>query len=250
MWVQEKQMNIGQLTEELYRKLHLQPPRQWFSAKIKHNMASRYDERDYIQQTGRTTYNCLTAIAHLTKGDDVLVPTFNTNTRKHISSFIERTMVDLDIPIIKSQRSSGYLQIQNNAQLFFASPSKSCDRGIAQQTGLGDDLQRRLVDVVLPDNALFDVINMQAPDSSPLSEEIFLNECEMTLNPEKRISLDEKIFITNDGIEFKNGDLINVGGNGAVIINLYASQFDMEILVNGKIKTWWRKDLNLMCKEE
>jgi len=245
-------MNVGQLTEELYHKIRLKSPREWFSEKIKHNISNHYDECDYARQTGRTTYNCLTAIAHLMKGSDVLIPVYSTNMSRTMSSFIERTMLEIDVPIAKSQRTSGYMQLHSGARLIFAPMGTKYTRGIEQRTGLGTGLKKRSVDVVLPDNVIFDVINKQVLGTAgELSDdELFLDECESMLKHDKRINPDKKTFMTSCGVGFENGDLIDHGFTGALIVDLYHDRHNMSVLIDGQVRLWHRNDLNLMCKVE
>jgi hypothetical protein len=252
MWVQGRVMNVGQLTEELYHKIRLKSPKEWFSEKIKYNIDNHYDERDYARQTGRTTYNCLTAISHLMKGDDVLIPVYNTNMSRTMSSFIERTMLEIDVPIAKSQRTSGYMQLHNGAQLMFVPMGTKYARGVSQLTGLGMGSKERTVDVVLPDNVIFDVINKQVTydESEPSDDELFLNECESMLKHDKRINPNKKTFMTSCGVGFENGDLIDHGFTGALIVDLYHDRHNMSVLIDGQIRRWHRNDLNLMCKVE
>jgi len=241
-------MSIGKTVNDLYQLLGLEHPRIWTKSKIKHNKMGGYSECNYMRQTGRSTLNCLTAIAHLMTGDDVLIPVPIAHSKRVQSTFIENILAKLSIPVKKSKRSSGYLQIADGAQVHFASMSRLRRSGVTHQTGLGEELRGRTVDVILPDNALFDIINTTPVIEERPDELVFLDECERVLDYEKRTMIDTKTFTTNYGEVFRNGDLIEHGDSAAMIINLYEGRYNMTVLIDGQKRSWVRQDLNLMLK--
>lgn len=239
-------MNIDKAVNDLYQKLGWEPPREWFAKKVNRNIESNLYECEYLRQTGRTTNNCLVAITHMLHGKDVAMPVHNASAYDHFASFIKHALGVLKVRIIKERRLPRYIQIQNGASIVFPSMPTSLGHGIAHQSTLAIDLRGRAVDVLLPDNALIDLINIVSRFQKPEREQMFLLECERALTKKEWEVKDE--FVTSYGETFRNGDLIEHGNSGALIVDLYEDRYNMKVLVNGQPRSWYRYDLNLMVK--